>query len=195
MTPQEYVENLGGALATLDVATIDAMADILCEALNSRRTVFCFGNGGSASTASHLAMDLAKLTVVPGAPSRLKTVALTDSPSAITMIGNDFAYEEVFAEQLRTLLEPGDVLLGISTSGTSRNVLRALEYGLEHGATALGITGIHGCALRDRSTHALTIASESVQHIEDLTLVAGHVLCMLTREKIAQHVGEMTAHG
>ena len=120
---------------------------MLHRAYLRNRTVFFIGNGGSASTASHLAADFSKLTTRPG-QARLRCMALVDSVAALTAAGNDFAYEEVFVEQLRTFMEPGDVVVGISTSGRSKNVLKAVEYANRCGAITFGITGAEGDALR-----------------------------------------------
>jgi D-sedoheptulose 7-phosphate isomerase len=180
-TPQRYLEVLEGLVCRLDVAELSAMAHEICGAYERGRTVFCCGNGGSASTASHFTADLSKLTAVPGVRQRLRALSLNDSPSAMTAIGNDFAYDEVFAEQLRTYVEPGDVVLGLSTSGSSPNVLKALACAREAGAIAMGITGAAGHRLRDLSTHCVMIDSTSVQHVEELTLVATHLLCVMSR--------------
>ena len=143
--------------------------------------MFFIGNGGSASTASHLAADFSKLTTRPG-QARLRCMALVDSVAALTAAGNDFAYDEVFVEQLRTFLEPGDVVVGISTSGRSKNVLKAVEYANGCGAITFGITGAEGDALRAITADSISIASLSVQQIEDLTTVAGHIACLATRD-------------
>jgi len=101
----------------------------------------------------------------------------------LTAAGNDLAYEEVFVEQLRTFMEAGDVVVGISTSGRSRNILRAVEYANQRGAITFGITGADGGPLRAMTADSLSIPSLSVQQIEDLTTVAGHIACLATREK------------
>ena len=103
--------------------------------------------------------------------------------AAVTAASNDFSYEEVFVEQLRAFLEPGDVVVGISTSGQSRNVLRALEYAAGNGAVALAITGTCGTGLRALAHETLVIDSSSVQRIEDVTMVAAHLLCLMVRAR------------
>jgi lipopolysaccharide transport system permease protein len=141
--PESYVADYVEVLRSLDQAAVDCMAQTIFGAWRARRTVFCCGNGGSASSASHFVMDLAKLTAPRRGP-RLRTIALTDSLAAISAIANDIAYEEVFAEQLRSLLEPRDVVIGFSTSGSSPNVLRAIDYANAAGATTIGVTGRGG---------------------------------------------------
>lgn len=176
-----YITELTQALRLLDIRTIDRLAQLFHRTYLLNRTVFCIGNGGSAATAAHLATDLAKLTTSPG-QSRLKAVSLTDSAAAITAAGNDIAFEDVFVEQLLTFLEPGDVVIGFSTSGRSPNVLKAMEYANRRGAVTVGITGADGEPLRAVSAESLSVASLSVQQIEDVSLVAAHLLCMATRE-------------
>lgn len=177
-----YVADLTQALRLLDLQAVERLAQAVHRAYLRNRTVFFLGNGGSASSASHLAADFSKLTTRPG-QARLRCMALVDSVAALTAAGNDFAYEDVFVEQLRTFLEPGDVVVGISTSGRSKNVLKAVEYANACGAFTFGITGAEGDALRGMTADAITVASLSVQQIEDVTMVAGHIACLATRDK------------
>jgi D-sedoheptulose 7-phosphate isomerase len=184
---QHYMQRYMQVLAWLDTEMIGRMADILVVAWRSQRRVFACGNGGSAASACHFAADLTKLTAPPGGP-RLRAVSLAESLSAISAIGNDLAYEEIFAEQLRGTIDVGDVVFGLSTSGSSRNVLRALEYANEAGAITLGITGQRGQLLKARARLTLAVASDSVQHVEDATMVALHMLCLKTQMQIRREV-------
>jgi D-sedoheptulose 7-phosphate isomerase len=178
-----YLSRLNGALAALDLDCIDRMSSAIVQCYAASRTVYCVGNGGSAATASHLAADLTKLTSLPGRARRLRSLCLSDSMAAVTAASNDFSYEQVFVEQLRAFLEPGDVVVGISTSGRSSNVLRALEYAADNGAVALAITGRSGSELRTLAHETLVIDSASVQRIEDVTMVAAHLLCVTVRAR------------
>jgi D-sedoheptulose 7-phosphate isomerase len=144
--------------------------------------VFTCGNGGSAATASHLATDLTKLTAPSGQHRRLKSMALTESASTITAIGNDSCYEDIFVEQLRSWMNPGDVVVGISTSGNSTNVLRAIDYANRNGALTVGITGSKESGLRRLARETLVIGSSNVQRVEDLSMVAAHLLVLLTKD-------------
>src|SRR5438105_8491810 len=105
--------------------------------------MFILGNGGSAATASHFALDLAKNTITSGAP-RLKAISLTDHVPLITAWSNDTAYEHIFAEQLANLIEPGDIVIGISTSGNSLNVIHALHLAKHTRASTIGLLGARG---------------------------------------------------
>jgi D-sedoheptulose 7-phosphate isomerase len=179
-----YMAELNAALRDLDHATVERMAWALVDAQLGGRTVFICGNGGSSAVATHWAADLSKLTALPG-QARLRVMSLTDSASTITAAANDFDYAEIFTDQLRTFMAPGDVVIGISTSGRSPNVLRAMEYANQHGALSIGITGQGGQALKAIASLTLVIASTSVQRIEDVAGVAAHLACLHTRAKIA----------
>jgi D-sedoheptulose 7-phosphate isomerase len=174
---RQYMSEYLRVLRHLEHVSIEIAADMVVGAWTANRTVFLCGNGGSAASASHLAADLTKLTAPPEGP-RLRAMALTESLAAISAIGNDLAYEEIFAEQLRAFGQRGDVVFGLSTSGSSPNVLRAVEYANSIGASTVGITGRAGRRLRDLARHTIVVDSTSVQHVEDATMVAGHLLCL-----------------
>ncbi|MBL8136137.1 MAG: SIS domain-containing protein [Acidobacteria bacterium] len=179
-----YLAELTAALQALDRGAVERIAAALVDAQCAGRMVFICGNGGSAAVATHWAADLSKLTAVPGQP-RLRVMCLTDSAAAITAAANDFDYQEVFTDQLRTFMGAGDVVIGISTSGRSPNVLRALEYAAAHGGLALGITGQSGDALKAVTSVTLVVASTSVQRVEDVAGIAAHLACLLARERVA----------
>jgi D-sedoheptulose 7-phosphate isomerase len=180
---RNYMQGYVQVLNFLDIGVVERMSDILVEAWRRRRTVFVCGNGGSAASASHFATDLTKLTAPPRG-ARLRSISLTESLSAISAIGNDLAYDEIFAEQLRASLAEGDVVVGLSTSGSSPNVLRAVEYANDAGGITFGITGERGQLLQERAQLTLVVPSGSVQHIEDATMVAAHLLCL----RVASHI-------
>lgn len=186
---QEYLASYLDVLRGLDTGGVERIALLLVDAWRARRTVYCCGNGGSASSAGHFVADLTKLTAPERGP-RLRSLALTDSVSAISAIGNDLAYEQVFAEQLRALLQPGDVVVGFSTSGRSPNVLRAIEYANEAGGMTVGVTGRGGTALGRLARHTLFVNSLSVQHIEDATMVVAHLLCLHVKSIIGESLAE-----
>ena len=126
----------------------DKLATIFLEARENNRKIFFCGNGGSASTASHFTSDLAKGTIVEGTP-RFKALSLADNIPQMLAWGNDSCYEDIFVEQLKNLFEPGDVVLGISGSGNSGNVLRAIQYARENDGVTVGITGFDGGKIKD----------------------------------------------
>ncbi|MCC7177006.1 MAG: SIS domain-containing protein [Acidobacteria bacterium] len=190
---RHYVDTYAGVVRSLDSGSIEALAGVIAEAWRQRRTVYFCGNGGSAANAAHIAADLTKLTA-PASGPRLRAVALGESLPGLTAAANDLAYEHIYAEQLRGFLEPGDVVVGLSTSGSSPNVLRALELAAEVGAVTAGVTSTSGEALQARARHVVLVPSDSVQHIEDATMVTGHLLCLLVRDLIARQIQASTAH-
>jgi D-sedoheptulose 7-phosphate isomerase len=182
---RNYMDDYIRVLRRLDQSVVARMAEAVLGAWTDGRTVFLCGNGGSAASASHIAADFTKLTAPRRGP-RLRAVALNESISAISAIANDLAYEQIFAEQLRAFLRPMDVLIGLSTSGSSPNVLRAVEYANLAGGITLGITGRNGTQLQSVARLTLVVPSASVQHVEDASMVAGHVICLTVKEMIAR---------
>jgi D-sedoheptulose 7-phosphate isomerase len=188
---QNYLDEYLNVLRAIDPVSVEGMAEVVFQAWREGRTVFCCGNGGSASSASHFATDLTKLTA-PARGRRIKAMALTESASTISAVGNDIAYQEIFVEQLRAFLEPGDVVIGFSTSGSSPNVLRAIEYASQEGAITLGVTGSGGNQLGSIAYQTLYVSSTSVQHVEDATMVVGHLVCLRVKDLIAAATAPMT---
>jgi D-sedoheptulose 7-phosphate isomerase len=178
---QDYIAHLQYTLARLPLEQIEQVIEALIEAQWSRRTVYIFGNGGSAATASHFACDLGKNAAIPGLP-RVRVVALTDNVELITAWANDTAYENIFAEQLRGLVEPDDVIIAISGSGRSPNVLKAVELASQAGATTIGLTGFEGGLLAGMVDIPVVIPSDCMERIEDVHLVLDHVICSTIRE-------------
>lgn len=178
---QEYVVGVVEVLRRLPANDLDEIVVTIRRAWAQGRTIFLLGNGGSAATASHLVCDLAKGLVAPGRP-RLKAVALTDNVPLITAYGNDVSYERVFAEQLASFVQPGDVVLAISGSGNSPNVLAAVELANEAGATTIGLTGFRGGKLKRLVQQCVVVESDNMQQIEDAHLVIGHALFVQLRD-------------
>ncbi len=167
------------------VEDIARIAAVLVEAHRDGRTVFVFGNGACAALASHMAADLAKSLAPtrqadPLAPvlDRLRILALTDNAAMMTAVGNDFDHDDVFLEQLRVLLRTGDVVLGLSASGASPNVLRALEFARDRNAVTLGFTGaMHGLPpILDLVEVAAVVPSCDIDVIEDFHVAYHHAL-------------------
>lgn len=189
---QQYLTDYVRVLTHLEFASIERSVEVIVGAWLAQRTVFLCGNGGSAASACHLAADLTKLTA-PRAGPRLRAMALTESMSAISAIANDLAYQEIFAEQLRAFGQTGDVVIGLSTSGSSPNVLRAVEYANSIGAFTIGVTGRGGRKLRELARHTIVVDSTSVQHVEDATMVVGHIVCLRVKGML-QHLSAQTLH-
>lgn len=155
-------------------------AAVLLEANRRGATVFVFGNGGSAATASHFANDLAKGCAVAGA-KRFRAFSLTDNVALITAWANDTAYDNVFAEQLRGLVQPGDVVIGISGSGNSPNVLKAIEVAQNAEAYTIGLCGFGGGQLRNMVDLAIYTECRVMEQVEDLHSAVCHNLATTVR--------------
>ncbi len=155
---------------------------ILLEARAARRNVFLFGNGGSASAASHFVTDLAKVASRGDGP-RLRTIALSDNIPSVTAIANDLEYARVFSDQLRVLGQPGDVAIAISGSGNSPNVLEAVKVAKEIGISTIGLTGIGGGKLKGVADVAIVVPSNSMQHVEDVHVSILHLVTAYLRDE------------
>src|SRR5580692_9105429 len=141
MNARQYFDEHQRALAALQHSAIDQIADELVKAYEGGKMMYLFGNGGSASLASHLACDLGKGTAYCNGGKRFRVIAFTDNLPTMTAWANDSSYDDVFSEQLRNFVEPQDLAFGISGSGNSKNVLNALKVARDAGATTVGITG------------------------------------------------------
>jgi D-sedoheptulose 7-phosphate isomerase len=176
MTPvKEYVKEMQRVLAELPEEPIERNVSLLHDAWRQRRQVFIIGNGGSAATASHMANDLSKATIAAGKP-RMKVISLTDNVSLITAWANDTSYEHIFREQLENLLAAGDVVLGISASGNSPNILHAMRFAGEQHAVTIGWTGRSGGRLKDMVDLAVQVPTDDVGMIESCHLVLDHLV-------------------
>lgn len=178
-----YLENVRGLLADAPLAGIKEVADLLIDAYRSGKQVFVIGNGGSAATASHFACDLQKSIGLYG-DRKFKVMALTDSVPVLTAWANDFDYSDVFKGQLTTWAEPGDIVIAISGSGNSPNVIRAVELAREIGAVTIGLSGFAGGKLHEVVDHSIVIKSDNMQHIEDVHMVLAHLLFRYLLEEI-----------
>src|ERR1700694_4175886 len=171
-----YKNTLSTALDTIDLSNVSRAIEILAEARANGRTIFVCGNGGSASTASHFACDMVK-----GASfqreSRFRIMALTDSLPTITAYSNDVAYECVFAEQLKNFARPDDVVMLISGSGNSPNVLRAAEYARSINCRTIALTGRDGGKLGPLAELQIRVAEPHMGRIEDGHMVICHMIC------------------
>lgn len=171
-----YAEHLSEILQRLDYDSVARVIAMFREARSSGNRVFFLGNGGSASTASHFAVDIGIGTRSREEPFRVYSI--TDNNGLLTAIGNDFSYEEVFSRQLEVLLEPGDVVLAISASGNSANVLKAVEYAAGKGARTVAFVGFDGGRLKDMCDEVVHVVTEKGEYgpAEDVHLILGHIM-------------------
>ena len=177
-----YRENLTRMLQTIDLDGVSKAAEAMTEARRKNRHIFVCGNGGSASTASHFVTDMVK-----GASfekdERFRIMALTDSMPTITAYSNDVSYDCIFAEQLKNFAEPGDVVMAISGSGNSPNVLRAIEYANKAGCRTIGLTGRDGGELGRAAQIEIRVGEQHMGRIEDGHLIICHMLCYYFMEQ------------
>ncbi|HYW45884.1 MAG TPA: SIS domain-containing protein [Bryobacteraceae bacterium] len=184
--PQLYKDELLQAIASIDLEKVGQAIELLARARDEGRRIFVCGNGGSASTASHFATDLVKGASYGRTP-RFRILALTDSLPTITAYSNDVGYECVFVEQLKNFAEPGDVVIGISSSGNSPNVLRALEYGNSIGCRTIALSGRDGGRLGPLAQLNIQISHPHTGRIEDLHMVVLHMIgyCFMENRPLA----------
>lgn len=176
-----YIIELQATMNQLPTAQIREVIELLVEARSDKHKIFIMGNGGSASTASHFVCDLAKNTRKPGLPN-FRVIGLTDNMAILSALANDEGYENVFAQQLSSFVEPGDIVIGISASGNSSNVVNAIELGNMMGATTVGLTGFDGGRLRTLVDIDIHVPSNCIEHVEDIHLMLEHLICKAIKE-------------
>ena len=180
---ERYWIELSSITSVMPFAAVTHAAEVLLECYARGRTIFVLGNGGSAATASHFACDLAKGTRAGGQPA-IRVVALTDNVPLITAWGNDEGYERVFADQLAALVRPGDVVVAISASGNSPNVLAAAGVARDAGATTIALTGAAGGRLAPLADVVVRVPGGSIEQVEDAHLIVAHSICVALRAEL-----------
>jgi D-sedoheptulose 7-phosphate isomerase len=156
------------------VATIESATDAIVQSLRAGGKVLLCGNGGSAADAQHLAAELIGRFCLDRRP--LPAIALADNVAALTAIGNDYSYEDVFVRGVRGLGQPGDVLIGMSTSGSSRNVLAAMGAATEVGLATVALVGRSDCAMAALADHAIAVAGANTARIQEGHMLVGHTI-------------------
>ena len=184
---QSYIVELKETLNNLSEEMIEKVVDVLHDARLANQQVFILGNGGSASTASHFVCDLGKNTRVEWTPN-FRVIGLTDNMALLSALANDEGYENVFGQQLANYVQPGDVVIGISTSGNSTNVVKAIELANSIAATTIGFTGFSSGELGKLVDINLHVESDSIEHVEDIHLVLEHLITKTLREKTREMV-------
>jgi D-sedoheptulose 7-phosphate isomerase len=179
----EYLIRLQAAVHALPREQMNALGETLLRAYRNNKQVFLLGNGGSSSTASHMAADLAKNTIAPNM-KRFRIVSLNDNAAIMTALANDLGYENVFSEQLTNLVQAGDVLIVVSASGNSPNVLKAIHYARSRSAEIVGLLGFDGGEAAALSDIALIVPSEHYGVVEDVHLIINHILVDYFRARL-----------
>ena len=182
---ESYFAQLAKTIESLPFGDMDRLTDVLFMAYEQQRTVFVFGNGGSAALASHFACDLGKGTV-NGCSQRFRVMALTDNIPLLTAWANDSNYEDIFAEQLANFAGPGDIAFAISASGNSPNVLKALRVAKQAGSVTAGLAGFSGGRMLALCDACVVVGSENMQIIEDVHVAVAHAIFTGIRARISQ---------
>ena len=170
-----YLAELDATLRALPEGQVADLIDAIRDVRDRDAQIFVVGNGGSAATASHFAVDLGKGASI-GAERRFRVLSLTDNGPWITALGNDLSYADVFVEQLKNYARPGDLLLAFSGSGNSENVLRAVRYANSIGCRTIGLAGYAGGRLREEAQECLVVSADHMGRIEDGHFVIQHLI-------------------
>jgi D-sedoheptulose 7-phosphate isomerase len=181
---QEYLKGVKACIDELSEENIGNIVKLLFGAYLSNRQVYIMGNGGSATTAMHFARDL-QIGAAFKDNHRLRATCLVDNMAFVTAIANDISYEAIFEEQLKSVVKKGDIVIGISASGNSPNILKGIEYARKDGAYTIGFIGFGGGKLKDIVDYSVTLSSKSYQQVEDVHMVLVHVISLLVKEKIS----------
>ncbi len=185
-----YFSDLQEMVRAISQAHLQEILALLEETYRQGRRIFIMGNGGSAATASHFALDLAKNTIMPGAP-RVKAISLTDHVPLITAWSNDTAYEHIFAEQLANMIEPGDAVIGISASGNSLNVINALNVAKKSRAATIGLLGAKGGQIKQMVDAYVLAPGQNIEQEEDAHLILAHIITRHMREVVRSYAQQL----
>jgi len=181
---ENYLSQLIRSLSALDHGAVLKVADILRSSYEEERTIFTMGNGGSGSTASHMVCDFNN-----GATARLakkfKVMCLNDNIPSFSAIANDQSYEFVFEEQLKTWMRPGDVVIGFSVSGRSKNILKAIRYANKNGAITIGFCGFDGGRLKKIAQHCIHVQVHDMKIAEDIHSIIIHMLMKILGDRLS----------
>ena len=180
---ERYWQELARMMQAMPFDTLTRAAELLFDCYRRGSTIFILGNGGSAATASHFACDLAKGTQAAGLPA-FRVVSLSDNVPLMTAWANDANYDRIFAEQLATLIRPADIVIAISASGNSPNVLAAARVARQSGALAIALTGQDGGKLSRLVDLTIYVPARSIEQVEDAHLVIAHSLCVVLRGRL-----------
>lgn len=184
-----YREKLVDTWLKMDLQALDLAVTYIQTAWQNHKQIICFGNGGSALTAQHYVTDWNK-SIFMATGTSFRGRCLTENMGLVTAYSNDNSYQDIFIEQLKNILEPNDLLIGISGSGNSENVLRAIEFGNQQGCMTLGLCGFDGGKLKDLAKHSVLAPIHDMQVAEDIHFTFGHLvmqaLCQIKSKVLAE---------
>ena len=177
----DHLDVVNKVLAS-EAGSIESIGKLLANCLEKKGTIFWCGNGGSASDSQHIAAELVG-RFKKDRPA-LRSIALTTDTSILTSVGNDYGFDQIFSRQLQALGSSGDILVGISTSGSSKNILNAFKVASDLGITSIALTGKDGGIAKEISDHSIIVDSESTARIQEAHILIGHILCELIEERL-----------
>ncbi len=199
MQNEKYMGNFFGeskaAIDKIDKQELDRAIEAIYAAWKNGNTVFCIGNGGSASTATHMAADLTKTMAVDG-KKRLASLALVDNIPMVSALTNDNGWGEIYTEQLMAYFKPGDIVIAYSVHGGSgkdragawsQNLLKALQYAKDHKGKAIGFSGFDGGAMKQMAEICVVVPANSTPQVESLHVLLNHLIVFCVKEKIANY--------
>jgi len=172
---RQYLDDLSSQLRSFDVGQFNRILARLLDAYEREDNVFIMGNGGSGSTASHFACDINKGCSID-LDKRFRVICLNDNIPTLLALANDVAYEAVFEEQMKNFYRAGDLVIGISGSGNSENVLRAIRYASDHGGRTIGLSGFSGGELAQLAEISFVASVDDMQKVEDIHMIVVHML-------------------
>lgn len=185
MNFNNYIEYLEKAIASVEHTQVETFIELLYGAYKNKKMVFVIGNGGSAANASHLAQDLAKGTRSRlEQEKRIKALSLTDNLPFVTALGNDDGYDTIFEQQLRTFASSGDILVCISGSGNSPNIIKAVEWANKNGLETVGITGFNGGKLKTLNKHSVHVPLNDMCTAESVHSIIFHYVIIKLQERM-----------
>jgi D-sedoheptulose 7-phosphate isomerase len=193
----QFLSEMKATVDRIDRDKVDQIIEAIYDTWKNGKRMYLMGNGGSASTASHLVNDFGKCTALPG-KKRFKVIGLTDNPALITALVNDNGFDNLYSEQLLNFIEPGDALVGFSAHGGSgkdkaglwsQNLLKAYLIAKEYGVKTLGFSGYDGGVMKELCDLCVVVPIHNTQHVENFHLSLGHLICNRLIQKIAATEG------
>jgi D-sedoheptulose 7-phosphate isomerase len=180
---RQYLSSLTGVIERFDLDAFDAIVEALLSVYDAERTIFTMGNGGSASTASHFVCDLNKGCCMD-LDKKFKVMCLSDNQATLMAYANDVSYESVFVEPLKNFFTPGDLVIGVSGSGNSENVLRAIDYAASNGGRTVGLSGYDGGKLAAMVDIPFVVDIHDMQKVEDMHVVVFHMIMQIVYTRL-----------
>lgn len=180
---KKYLQLLEKKLSALDIQRINQLVNVMKTACDNGNTIFTMGNGGSGTTASHIVCDFNK-GISETLVKKFKVMCLNDNLSSITAIANDISYDNIFVEQLKNFLQSGDVVIGISVSGNSRNIIKAIAYANNNSAVTIGFCGFDGGKLKKLAKYPIHVKVDDMKVAEDIHSIISHILMKMLNAQL-----------